>query len=82
MYFAHRKMTQQELATAVGCSRQTIVLLEQGRYSPLTRYLSLCACEACDWLAFRGECESRFAGRVTGSAETPFREMPVAVPVG
>jgi putative transcriptional regulator len=27
-------MTQQELATAVGCSRQTIVLLEQGRYSP------------------------------------------------
>jgi transcriptional regulator with XRE-family HTH domain len=31
-------MTQQGLATAVGCSRQTIVLLEQGRYSPsLTR---------------------------------------------
>ena len=27
-------MTQQQLATAVGCSRQTIVLLEQGRYSP------------------------------------------------
>ena len=32
--FAHGEMTQQELATAVGCSRQTIVLLEQGRYSP------------------------------------------------
>lgn len=32
--FAHDEMTQQELATAVGCSRQTIVLLEQGRYSP------------------------------------------------
>ena len=36
--FAHGEMTQQGLATAVGCSRQTIVLLEQGRYSPsLTR---------------------------------------------
>lgn len=32
--FAQGEMTQQELATAVGCSRQTIVLLEQGRYSP------------------------------------------------
>ena len=32
--FAHGEMTQQGLATAVGCSRQTIVLLEQGRYSP------------------------------------------------
>jgi putative transcriptional regulator len=32
--FEHGEMTQQELATAVGCSRQTIVLLEQGRYSP------------------------------------------------
>lgn len=27
-------MTQQELASAVGCSRQTIVVLEQERYSP------------------------------------------------
>jgi putative transcriptional regulator len=32
--FADGEMTQQELADAVGCSRQTIVLLEQGRYSP------------------------------------------------
>jgi len=32
--FAHGEMTQQQLADAVGCSRQTIVLLEQGRYSP------------------------------------------------
>lgn len=32
--FANGEMTQQELANAVGCSRQTIVLLEQGRYSP------------------------------------------------
>ena len=32
--FARGEMTQQELAIAVGCSRQTIVLLEQGRYSP------------------------------------------------
>lgn len=27
-------MTQQALADQVGCSRQTIVLLEQGRYAP------------------------------------------------
>ena len=27
-------MTQQQLAERVGCSRQTIVLLEQGRYAP------------------------------------------------
>ena len=27
-------MTQQQLANAVGCSRQTIIVLEQGRYVP------------------------------------------------
>jgi putative transcriptional regulator len=27
-------MTQQQLADQVGCSRQTVVLLEQGRYAP------------------------------------------------
>jgi len=32
--FEHGEMTQQELADKAGCSRQTIVLLEQGRYSP------------------------------------------------
>ena len=32
--FDHDEMTQQALADRVGCSRQTIVLLEQGRYSP------------------------------------------------
>jgi len=32
--FANGELTQQQLANAVGCSRQTIVLLEQGRYSP------------------------------------------------
>lgn len=32
--FEHREMTQQELADAVGCSRQTIILLEQERYVP------------------------------------------------
>ncbi len=32
--FEHNEMTQQRLADLVGCSRQTIVLLEQGRYSP------------------------------------------------
>jgi len=32
--FDHGEMTQQQLAERVGCSRQTIVLLEQGRYAP------------------------------------------------
>jgi putative transcriptional regulator len=32
--FDHDEMTQQELAERAGCSRQTIVLLEQGRYVP------------------------------------------------
>jgi putative transcriptional regulator len=32
--FEHGEMTQAELAKQVGCSRQTIVLLEQGRYAP------------------------------------------------
>lgn len=32
--FEAGEMTQQQLANEVGCSRQTIVLLEQGRYSP------------------------------------------------
>lgn len=32
--FEHGEMTQQALADAVGCTRQTIVLLEQSRYTP------------------------------------------------
>lgn len=32
--FEQGEMTQQELAGRVGCSRQTIVLLEQERYAP------------------------------------------------
>jgi putative transcriptional regulator len=32
--FEHGEMTQQDLAERVGCSRQTIVLLEQERYVP------------------------------------------------
>jgi putative transcriptional regulator len=32
--FAHWEMTQQELADRVGCTRQTIIALEQGRYVP------------------------------------------------
>jgi putative transcriptional regulator len=32
--FEHDQMTQQELAERVGCTRQTIILLEQGRYVP------------------------------------------------
>lgn len=32
--FDHDEMTQQELADAVGVSRQTIVAIEKGNYSP------------------------------------------------
>jgi putative transcriptional regulator len=32
--FDHEEMTQQQLADRVGCTRQTIILLEQGRYVP------------------------------------------------
>ena len=34
MRFEHGEMTQQTLAERVGCTRQTIVALEQGRYVP------------------------------------------------
>lgn len=32
--FQHGEMTQAELAKAVGVTRQTIIAIEQGRYSP------------------------------------------------
>jgi len=32
--FEHGEMTQQSLAERVGCTRQTIILLEKGRYVP------------------------------------------------
>ncbi len=32
--FDNDEMTQQELANKVGCTRQTIIALEQGKYVP------------------------------------------------
>jgi len=32
--FDHNEMTQEELANSVGCTRQTIIALEQNKYVP------------------------------------------------
>ena len=32
--FDHDEMTQEELANSAGCTRQTIIALEQGKYVP------------------------------------------------
>lgn len=32
--FDHQEMTQRELAERAGCTRQTIIVLEQGKYVP------------------------------------------------
>ncbi|GIG23400.1 transcriptional regulator [Cellulomonas chitinilytica] len=32
--FTHGEMTQAELATRLGVTRQTVIAIEQGRYSP------------------------------------------------
>ena len=32
--FAHDELTQAQLADAVGVTRQTVIAIEQGRYSP------------------------------------------------
>jgi putative transcriptional regulator len=32
--FEHGEMTQEELANRAGCTRQTIIALEQGKYVP------------------------------------------------
>jgi len=43
--FENGEMTQAELAKRVGCTRQTIVLLEQSRYAPsLALAFQIAAC--------------------------------------
>lgn len=32
--FEHGEMTQQQLADAIGLTRQTVIAIEQGKYSP------------------------------------------------
>jgi putative transcriptional regulator len=32
--FAHGRLTQADLATRIGVTRQTVIAIEQGRYSP------------------------------------------------
>jgi putative transcriptional regulator len=32
--FSHAEMTQQDLADRIGLTRQTVIAIEQGRYSP------------------------------------------------
>ena len=32
--FDHDEMTQEELASLAGCTRQTVIALEQGKYVP------------------------------------------------
>lgn len=32
--FEHGEMTQQQLADSIGCTRQTVIMLEQERYVP------------------------------------------------
>lgn len=32
--FENGEMTQQQLADRIGCTRQTVIMLEQGRYVP------------------------------------------------
>lgn len=32
--FAHDELTQAQLADAIGVTRQTVIAIEQGRYSP------------------------------------------------
>jgi putative transcriptional regulator len=32
--FAHQEMTQADLAERIGVTRQTVIAIEQGRYSP------------------------------------------------
>ncbi len=67
--FNHDEMTQQELAERAGCTRQTIILLEQGRYAPslalafrIARTFGLTVDDVFEYLS-NGETEGRNRGR-------------------
>jgi putative transcriptional regulator len=42
--FDHGEMTQEELAARAGCTRQTIIALEQGKYVPSIELAFKIAC--------------------------------------
>ena len=49
--FARGEMTQAELAQRIGVTRQTIIAIEQGRYSPSLEWRSRSPrCSRCRWM--------------------------------
>lgn len=68
--FEHGEMTQQALADRVGCTRQTIVLLEQSRYVPSVLLAMRIAA------AFRARVDDVFHISDTEAREAPKGELP------